>query len=53
MTEDEVKKINQGRDLLHQLVLTQWANPPEVVTRISDLMATFGYKEETVQLRGW
>ena len=54
VTEDEVKRTNRKRkDLLYQLIPIQYTKPPDVVTRIVDLMAKFGHNEEERQLRGW
>ena len=54
VTEDEVKRMKEeGGYLLYQLIPYQCTKPPEVVTRIADIMAKFGHNEEARQLRGW
>ena len=54
VTEDEVKRMRgDGEDLPYQLIPIHCTKPPEVMTRIVDLMAKFGHKEEARQLRGW
>ena len=53
MTEDEVKRMKEGEDLLYQLIPIQYIKPPEVVTRTADIVAMFGYNKEAMQLRGW
>ena len=54
VTEDELKRMKgEGEDLPYQLIPIQCTKPSEVVTRIVDLMATFGHNEEARQLRGW
>ena len=53
MTEDEVKGMKEGGDLLHQLIPIQYTKPPEVVTRTADIVAMFEHNDEARQLRGW
>ena len=54
VTEDEVKRMKGKRkDLVYQLIPIQYTKHSEVVTRITDLMAKFGYNKEARQLRGW
>ena len=54
LTEDEVKRMKvEGGDLLYQRIPLQCTKPPEMVTRIADVMSKFGHNEEAMQLRGW
>ena len=53
VTEDEVKRMKGGGNLLYQLIPIQYTKPPEVVTRTAAIMAKFGHEDEAMQLRGW
>ena len=54
VTEDEVKRMKgEGGDLPYQLISFQYTKPPDVVTRIADIIAKFGHNDEARQLRGW
>ena len=53
MTEDEVKQMKgKGGDLPYQLITNQCTKPQEVVTRTTEVLATFGHNDEARQLRG-
>ena len=53
VTEDEVKRIKGGGHLSDIVVHAQYAKPPEVVARTTDVLGKHGYNEEARQLRGW
>ena len=54
MTEDEVKRIKgEGGYLYDRVVLVQFAKPPEVVTKTTNVLAKYGHNEEASVLRGW
>lgn len=53
VTEDELKTLTEGRDLLAILVCIQHTKPPNVVYKTAALLDKLGYKEEPSELRGW
>ena len=54
VTEDEVKRMKGERgDLSYRVVHVQCSKPPGVVTRTTDVLDKYGYKEEARQLKGW
>ena len=53
VTEDEVERLKGGGYLSYRVVHVQYTKPPEVVTRITDVLNKHGYNEEASLLRGW
>ena len=54
VTEDEVKRMKgKGGYLLYQLIPIQYTKPPEVVSRMAEVLVKFGHHKKANQLRGW
>ena len=54
VTENEVKIMTEeGGDLFDRLSSIQYIKPPEVVIKISAILAKFGHKDKSRELRGW
>ena len=54
VTEDEVKRMKGERGhLSYRVILVQWAKPPEVIARTTNVLDKYGHNGEANQLRGW
>ena len=54
VTEDKVKRMkSRGMDLLDRLANDQCTKPPEVVTKMTDILDKFGHDEAAARMRGW
>ena len=53
VTEDEVKRMKEGRPLSVRVVFIQFTKPPEVVARTAIVLDKYGRNLAASLLRGW
>ena len=52
VTEQEVEELKQVEWPWHRLVEIQYTKPPDVVKRMSELLAEVGHDEQGKQMKG-